>query len=380
MLGHSGMAGTSSASQYIRADFSSPSTLDAQKSPLAMLAATCNSIGAPDLQKTIKSVELPPATKRSAAQSANGSSSSSSGGSENKRPRRSPDSLDSAPRGTGTGLTGKPEKSDRKHREKSDRESSKEKEQKEHSHREHRNTKEQKMNEDDKADRQDEASRKSPKSPAADRLKTDSGTPPKISPLTGTFSPLSSPASAAAMMSDFAARMKVPASHHPGMGGMMPRFCPDPFCFSCTQQNMHCPPHNPAALPMDYSALSSYSSLQNGLNSNKSLVCNWISPGENYCGKRFLTSEELFAHLRTHTNLSVSSLSTDPLQNSYSSYAAYLSRYPSLAAASRYSPLFKSSMPGLSPSPMTSYPGMWPTGPSPGFFSPSPYSYYRPPF
>ena len=142
------------------------------------------------------------------------------------------------------------------------------------------------------------------------------------------------------------------------------------------------------------SFLGSYSSLQNGLSAGKNLVCNWISPGENYCGKRFLSSEELFAHLRTHTNLSVSSsLSSEPspLQNSYSSYAAYLSRFPALNAATsaRYSPLFKSSMPGLSgPNPLVAggggagYPSFWPTAgvPTPGFFSASPYSYYRPPF
>ncbi|OXA43374.1 Zinc finger protein Elbow [Folsomia candida] len=30
-------------------------------------------------------------------------------------------------------------------------------------------------------------------------------------------------------------------------------------------------------------------------------ICNWISAGESYCGKRFGTSEELLQHLRTHT-------------------------------------------------------------------------------
>ena len=35
----------------------------------------------------------------------------------------------------------------------------------------------------------------------------------------------------------------------------------------------------------------------------KPYVCNWIV-GDNYCGKRFASSDDLLSHLRTHTNLS----------------------------------------------------------------------------
>jgi hypothetical protein len=34
------------------------------------------------------------------------------------------------------------------------------------------------------------------------------------------------------------------------------------------------------------------------------LVCNWVSSGNEHCGKRFSTSEELLQHLRTHTTSS----------------------------------------------------------------------------
>ena len=133
----------------------------------------------------------------------------------------------------------------------------------------------------------------------------------------------------------------------------------------------------------------------------KSLVCNWISPGENYCGKRFVSSEELFGHLRTHTNLTVngnglpasasanslSSLDAGLLHSAYANYANYLARFPSLAAtaaASRYNPLFKiplSNMSMVGSGAASAYPPLWPTSsPTAGFFSPSPYSYYRPPF
>lgn len=42
-----------------------------------------------------------------------------------------------------------------------------------------------------------------------------------------------------------------------------------------------------------HSALSAHQGLP--------FVCNWVSPGNEFCGKRFTTSEELLQHLRTHT-------------------------------------------------------------------------------
>ena len=56
-------------------------------------------------------------------------------------------------------------------------------------------------------------------------------------------------------------------------------------------------------------------------------VCNWVSPGNEHCGKRFTSSEELLQHLRSHTT------SADPL---------------SLAAAYERYGLATGSIPGLS--------------------------------
>ena len=48
-------------------------------------------------------------------------------------------------------------------------------------------------------------------------------------------------------------------------------------------------------------------------------MCNWIA-GDNYCGKRFTSSEELLQHLRTHTSLAVpASESAASAASSYSS-------------------------------------------------------------
>ncbi|GAV06125.1 hypothetical protein RvY_16156 [Ramazzottius varieornatus] len=385
MLGHttSTSSSTSSSSQYIRPDFGGSSTMDAQKSPLAMLAATCNSIGAPDLQKTIKNVELPPTSKRSAPLS--------TAGSENKRPKPNPDtpttenksSTKSSPSTDASHKRDSPEKDPKEKSEKADKDASKEKSESE--------------------------ARKSPKTSQSPRL--GSKTPPKPTPRSphGLPLPVSFPTvHGASPLSDplnFVARMKNGGGA--GMPHMMPGYCRDPFCYGCSaSQSLHCAT-NPPMTPMDYSALSPFSSL-GALGSltpsgpgGKSLVCNWISPGENYCGKRFTSSEELFAHLRTHTNLTVngngmpssasanglSSLDAGLLHSAYANYASYLSRFPSLAAsaaASRYNPLFKSPLSNMSMAASgaaTAYPSLWPTAsPTSGFFSPSPYSYYRPPF
>ena len=49
---------------------------------------------------------------------------------------------------------------------------------------------------------------------------------------------------------------------------------------------------------------SSSSPFSPGSANTRPYVCNWIA-GDNYCGKRFCSSEELLQHLRTHTSLSV---------------------------------------------------------------------------
>lgn len=202
-----------------------------------MLAATCNSIGAPDLPKNIKNVELPPASKKS--------SPLSTGGSENKRPRKSPDSSEK--------LVDR--KSDKHHHAASKTEefNSKEKDpEREKDRKEKQQPVEEKSEKPAPAAVTDRTDRKSSKSPSV----KSSPTPPKSgsvlsaplnpNPMSGTpFSSLSS------TMNDplnFASRMKAPLQ----LPGMVP-YCRDPFCYGCTS-NMHCGT-NPT-VPMDYSALS----------------------------------------------------------------------------------------------------------------------------
>lgn len=104
-------------------------------------------------------------------------------------------------------------------------------------------------------------------------------------------------------------------------------------------------------------------------------VCNWIA-GDNYCGKRFTSSDELLQHLRSHTNLAESlgaTMPTHPLLASHAAAMAALHRtYPtpplSPLAAARYHPYSK---PQLHPSLSAAFPlhpGM------PPYFSP--YSLY----
>ncbi|XP_064087018.1 zinc finger protein Noc-like isoform X2 [Macrobrachium nipponense] len=84
--------------------------------------------------------------------------------------------------------------------------------------------------------------------------------------------------------------------------------CP-PGCSQCTQIAAHT--KNLASIPgllptLPASTLSSLYPPPGLLGgSHQPYVCNWIA-GDTYCGKRFATSEDLLQHLRTHTNLSAS--------------------------------------------------------------------------
>lgn len=91
-------------------------------------------------------------------------------------------------------------------------------------------------------------------------------------------------------------------------------------------------------------------------------VCNWIA-GDTYCGKRFVTSDELLQHLRTHTSgsdgSSVATSTASSLLNPhslFSSAALHRAGYPnpplSPLSAARYHPYAKPTLPsslGASP-------------------------------
>ncbi|XP_071521512.1 zinc finger protein Noc-like [Panulirus ornatus] len=154
--------------------------------------------------------------------------------------------------------------------------------------------------------------------------------------------------------------------------------CRDPYCTGC-QINAHaaqvvngtCPPgctqcaqisahtKSLASLPGLLPTLpaSSLSGLYPppGLvgGSHQPYVCNWIA-GDTYCGKRFSTSEDLLQHLRTHTNLSTSDSSLPLHALHHPLLAGHLPRgYPtpplSPLSAARYHPYAKPPLSHLPP-------------------------------
>ncbi|XP_060063976.1 zinc finger protein Noc-like [Ylistrum balloti] len=246
-------------------------------------------------------------------------------------------------------------------------------------------------------------------------------------------------ASAASAMSPYVtyARVRTPA----GATTLVP-VCRDPYCSNCqlTLQTSHLsstcnapgcsqcahekslqslsglgalgglPPSASLSVLPGFSAASALSSSAAGLTSFPSIsslyphsamsahqglpfVCNWVSAGNEYCGKRYGTSEELLQHLRTHTTATDTSslaaaygslsglggltglhghltapgsISPNSLRRSY---PTSLSPVSGLLGASRYHP-YKSHIPGA--------PGALPPGqplPSLGPYY-SPYALY----
>lgn len=158
--------------------------------------------------------------------------------------------------------------------------------------------------------------------------------------------------------------------------------CRDPYCTGCPSSlagsaamaamTMVCPvgcpgvqcehpripiPHVSTSSSSSSSTPSSAPSISAGNPSaNRPYVCNWIV-GDNYCGKRFPSSEDLLQHLRTHTNLSTSEPSASSMSAGAPSSvptAAFphpLRTYPtpplSPLSAARYHPYGKGSSTGL---------------------------------
>ncbi|KAK2725425.1 zinc finger protein Noc-like isoform X2 [Artemia franciscana] len=167
-----------------------------------------------------------------------------------------------------------------------------------------------------------------------------------------------------------------------------PTECRDPYCTTCpptqhaSASNSVCPlgcaqcDHPKVPIPSTTPANQTVSAPSERPSTPKPYVCNWVA-GTDYCGKKFVSSDELLQHLRTHT-----SSSGEP-STSYSSTLAaaaaanpLLSRgYPHLshlAAASRYHPYAKpsplSSPSGMSLPNLTGYPGASSTNSHPMFF------------
>ncbi|KAJ3666770.1 hypothetical protein Zmor_002201 [Zophobas morio] len=182
----------------------------------------------------------------------------------------------------------------------------------------------------------------------------------------------------------------------------LPSVCRDPYCTGCgvsshllgktsaacpagcSQCDHTKPPtstaylgHNPAAAAYAHAQLAALAAA-----SHLPYVCNWISGDAAYCGKRFSSSEELLSHLRTHTSVSVSESSALSMLSSSSlppTHPLLHRTYPtpplSPLATARYHPYSKPSL--LPPSLTSSLSGFPLSHPGlPPYLSP--YSLYGP--
>lgn len=189
------------------------------------------------------------------------------------------------------------------------------------------------------------------------------------------------------------ARVKTPSG-----GEALVPVCKDPYCTSC-QFSMHnqqllmsgatgpCPSGCTQCDHQKYNLAMAMSLVPPGPVPPSSLaysqlgrpyVCNWIA-GDAYCGKRFVTSDELLQHLRTHTSGgdgSVVTSSASPLlpHSLFSSTGLHRAGYPnaplSPLSAARYHPYGK---PALQASLASPYSAFNPTTLGPYY---SPYAVY----
>jgi len=113
--------------------------------------------------------------------------------------------------------------------------------------------------------------------------------------------------------------------------------------------------HHPAAAAAAYSAALALPASPAPQNS-KPYVCNWIV-ADNYCGKRFGSSDDLLQHLRTHTNLTSSTSSVDPNHP-----RAYPTPPLSPLSAARYHPYGKHPSNGVAPPPPAAAASFFPQG------------------
>lgn len=128
--------------------------------------------------------------------------------------------------------------------------------------------------------------------------------------------------------------MRVKAS---GTDSFVP-VCKDPYCTGCFSY------HNqmlmsPVPCPSGCTQCDHQKFMTMSLGYMRPYICNWIT-GDSYCGKRFVTSEELLQHLRSHTSVEGASTGPNALLNPFSMYrSSYLGAVSPLAA--RYHPYSK---------------------------------------
>ena len=148
--------------------------------------------------------------------------------------------------------------------------------------------------------------------------------------------------------------MGFPMSGYAGLPPAAPQFhpqraktgadCRDPFCTTCPPSTPPCAvPGCAGGVQCEHSKVSA---------APRPYVCNWIA-ADQYCGKKFATSDELLQHLRTHTNLSTSEASGAPTTQPAPAHPLLHRNYPtpplSPLSAARYHPYAKQSAPNLNP-------------------------------
>lgn len=146
-------------------------------------------------------------------------------------------------------------------------------------------------------------------------------------------------------------------SNHYMMGGGTPSPCPS-GCTQCDHQKYNFAVAMSLVPPGSVPSSLAYSQL------GRPYICNWIA-GDNYCGKRFVTSEELLQHLRTHTSGAdgspVTSAASSLLNpHLFSTAALHRSGYPnpplSPLSSARFHPYGKPTLPtSLGASPFSAF-------------------------
>ncbi|KAL1501399.1 hypothetical protein ABEB36_006723 [Hypothenemus hampei] len=375
---------TSNASnQYLRPEYLTPlpTTLDAKKSPLALLAQTCSQIGADTPNsKLLQSADK--TSKPSKDKSTSSFSNTSTPSEPKSNPPKSPREKSRSPEERITSRTPSSNASIRNGR--LSNQSATSRESPIISERKSPEKSPEKTSSDGTSSTSPVSAVKTSTTTAFTPNILTSSSDPAIKDLPlGTFKPGVPPVSSAFLsypggLPPMPPSLLSPLSPYFSYGRLKSQqdICRDPYCTGCSSVSGHlmaqkCPA---GCTQCDHKTTSGYSVAAYAHAQLAALaaaaqlpyICNWISGDAAYCGKRFGSSEELLTHLRTHTSGSSEGFLPPPLLHRGST------TYPTPPLSPRYHPYNK---PGGSfvPPPLG-----WqhPAAMLPPYFSPATYSIY----